>query len=89
MLIIFFEAVCSGSFRRCVGELLSRFGGVLRECFFQPLRFFGAAPLRQTLANAVHGRGQPVLVDRLHQIVDGLRVERAQGMLAISGDEHE
>ena len=34
-------------------------------------------------------RRQPVLVDRFHQIVDRMGVERPQRMVAVSGDEHE
>ena len=62
---------------------------MLGERFLEPLGFFGAALLVQPLADAVQRRGKPVLVDRLHQIIDRLRVERAQRMLAVGGDEHE
>ena len=57
--------------------------------FLQPLGLLGAALFGQPLADPVQRRRQPVLLDRLHQIVDRLRLERAQGMLVIGGDEHE
>ena len=57
--------------------------------FLEPLGLLGAALLGQPLADPVERRRQPVLLDRLHQIIDRLRLERAQGMFVIGGDEHE
>ena len=53
------------------------------------LRFLRSALFREPLADPVQGRGKPVLVNRLHQIVDGLRIERAKRVVAISRDEDE
>ena len=62
---------------------------MLGERFLQPPGLLGAALFGEPLAHPVERRGEPVLLDRLHQIIDRLRVERAQRMVAISGDEHE
>ena len=48
-----------------------------------------APPFGKPLANPVHGRREPVLIDRLHQIVDRLRVEGAERMFAERSDENE
>ena len=43
----------------------------------------------EPLADPVERRCKPVLVDRLHEIIDRVSLERAQRMVAESGDEHE
>ena len=84
------EAVGGRPFRgRLLGQRFRGFGRMLDEHFLQPLDLFGAALLGQPLAHPVERRGKAVLVDRLHQIIDRLRLERAQRMVAISRDEDE
>ena len=62
---------------------------MLGQRFLEPLGLLRAALFAEALADPVHGRREPVLVDRLHQIIDRLRVERAERMLVECGDEHE
>ncbi len=62
---------------------------MLGQRFLEPLGLLGAALFGQPLANPVERRRQPVFLDRLHQIIDRLGLERPQRMLVIGGDEHE
>ena len=68
-----------------VGRVRRDFG----EHFLQLLDFLDSALLGEPLADPVERVGEPVLFHRLHQIVDRLRLEGADGMVGISGDEDE
>jgi hypothetical protein len=83
------EAVGRRGFDAASGELLGGFRGMFDQRFLEAFGLAGAAFFREPLAHAVHGRGEAILVDRLHQIIDRLGVERAERMVAIGGDEHE
>ena len=75
--------------RHCLGQILRRFGRDFGQHFLQLFHFLHAAPFGQTLAHALQRVGKAGFLDRLHQIVDGLRLERANGMVGIGRDEHE
>ncbi len=62
---------------------------MLGECFPQPFGFLRAAFFAKPLADPVHRLSKAVLIDRLHEIIDRLRIERPQGVLIIGGHEHE
>src|SRR3546814_9217888 len=70
----------------CSSDLIRRHFG---QYLTQPFNFLYIAFFRETLAYAVKRIGQAILIHRLHQIIDGLRFESADGMIAISGHKDE
>src|SRR5512139_314077 len=66
-------------------RIRSHFG----EHFLELARFLDAAFLGQPLAHSLERVGEAFLLDRLHQIIDRLRLERAQRVVGISSHEDE
>ena len=70
-------------------DVLRRLGRDLGQHLLQRRRLLDAALLGEAAADALERVGEPRLVHRLHQIVDRVRLEGAQRMVRISGDEDE
>src|SRR6185295_15512588 len=70
-------------------HILHRFGGDVGEHFLQCRHLLDAALLGEPDPHPLERVGEPRLVDRLHEIVDRVGLERAQRVVRISGDEDE
>ena len=55
----------------------------------QPAGFLGSALLCKTLAHTVERVSKARILHRLHQIIDGLRLERADCVIGIGRDKNE
>jgi hypothetical protein len=84
-----FKAVGQWSIARTIGELFRSGRRVLDQSFLQPFRLFRAFAFGQSLSNSVKRCRKPVLIDRLHQVIHGLRLERPQSVVPVSGHEHK
>ena len=68
------------------------FGGLRRnfaDHIAQPLHFFSGTFVGKALTDALHRIGKPIGFDRLHQIIDSLRLERLDCVLAIGSHKDE
>ncbi|VXC79746.1 conserved hypothetical protein [Sphingomonas sp. AX6] len=74
---------------RCRRHVACRLRCDFGKHFLQFLHFGLAALFGHALADAVERVGEPRFLHRLHQIVGGLRLERANRMVGIGGDEDE
>src|SRR3546814_13799285 len=69
--------------------MLGRLGGDLGEHSLDLLDLLYVALLGKSQPHAIERVGEPRLLDRLHQIIDRLCLEREDRVVRISGDEAE